>query len=261
MQNRVLPVVGEIHILQDDVALETLIRHAAVGLDLLPGPLLGAFFALLDLTVPFPTAHECHRALVRLRLLIHQREDTTRTRETHDDRVDLLRDTADLTGELPLHVEERHGDADAEGHTAQAQVRHLQEEQHAAVERQHDIKHVSDIAEDRHQGIRVAVRLLRHREKLVVDLVEIALRRILVVEDLDDLLTVHHLLDEALGLCNRRLLLHEVASGAAADLLHDLRHDDDAADHEDREPHTVVQHERENGDEDDARVQELRDRL
>ena len=160
MQNRVLPVVGEVHVAQDDVALETFVRHAAVSPDLLPGPLLGALLALLDLPVPLMTAHERHRALILLRLLIHQREDTTRTRETHDDRIDLLRDTADLTGELSLHVEERHGNADAEGHTAQAEVRHLQEKQRAAGEGQHNIEHVSDISEDWHQGIRVAVRLL-----------------------------------------------------------------------------------------------------
>ena len=68
-------------------------------------------------------------------------------------------------------------------------------------------------------GIRtlpVDVGLLGGVEELLVVLDELVLGVLLVVEDLDDLLAVHHLFDEALFVSESRLLrLHEAARQAA----------------------------------------------
>ena len=73
-----------------------------------------------------------------------------------------------------------------------------------------------------------------------------------MAEDLDDLLAVHHLLHEALGLGDGHLLLQEVAGGMAADVAGGEEHDDDAAGHHQGQPDAVIHHDAENAEQRDA---------
>ena len=68
-----------------------------------------------------------------------------------------------------------------------------------------------------------------------------------MVEDLDDLLPAHDLLDEALLGGERVLLGDHVPRGRAAQPAGDLDHDGDHDDDEDRQPQAVVEHHGEHG--------------
>ncbi|MPM45441.1 hypothetical protein SDC9_92128 [bioreactor metagenome] len=76
----------------------------------------------------------------------------------------------------------------------------------------------------------------------VVDRVEARLGLRLVAEHLNDLLTVHHFLDEALRLTERALLANEELGGVSADLLDHEQHERDSAEHDERHPDAVVEH-------------------
>lgn len=75
-------------------------------------------------------------------------------------------------------------------------------------------------------------------------------------EDLDDLLTRHHLLNEALGGGDRLLLADEVFRAAAADLLRDRDHGDDAEHEHQRQPKAEVEHDGEHHEHDRAGLNE-----
>ena len=77
---------------------------------------------------------------------------------------------------------------------------------------------------------------------MVVDAVEVALCLLFMAEDLDDLLAVHHLLDEALRLTDGALLFEEVSARTAADDFGDEGHRDDAHNDDERQIQAVIEH-------------------
>ena len=105
-----------------------------------------------------------------------------------------------------------------------------------------DVEQVPHVAQRWHEDVAVAVRLLRVREELLVVLQEVAFGGLLVVEDLDDLLPVHHLLDEALLGGQGRLLADHVPCRGPAQSPRERHHD--PGDHNDQggEPHRVAEH-------------------
>ena len=140
-------------------------------------------------------------------------------------------------------------------------VRRLFQDHDAADDRDDHVHDVADVAQGRHQHVAVDVRLLRGIKELLVVLDELVLGVLLVVEDLDDLLAVHHLFDEALFVRESRLLrLHEAAREAtelARPEGHAGAHDED----DEEEPHRVVEHRGDEHDDGQARLDECRDRL
>ena len=82
-----------------------------------------------------------------------------------------------------------------------------------------------------------------------------------MAEYLDDLLTCHHFFNKALHLAERMLLTDEVTGGAAANMLCDKRHADDAGDDDQRQPDAVIDHDGKDGDYDNARADKLREAL
>ena len=103
--------------------------------------------------------------------------------------------------------------------------------------------------------------MVRVVKELVVDGVKVALRRFLVTEDLDDLLTVHHLFDVALYLAERLLLVEEVLCRPAADIFGRPRHEENTEEHNEHQRHREVQHEQKKSEDCQSRREQLRDEL
>ena len=82
--------------------------------------------------------------------------------------------------------------------------------------------------------------------------VKVAFRCFLMAENLDDLLAVHHLFNITFGLAQRFLLTHEVLGRAAADPSDDEGHAHNAKQHNQRHPDTVIHHDAEDSQDNDA---------
>ena len=101
--------------------------------------------------------------------------------------------------------------------------------------------------------------------EFVVDVVEVADARLLVVEDLDDLLAVHHLLGKALHGAGGFLLLHKVLGAAAAHDLGHKEHGDNSESQHQCQPDAEIEHDGKYDQHDRARLDQgrqcLRDEL
>ena len=75
-----------------------------------------------------------------------------------------------------------------------------------------DIAEVAELRVDRGENIREPVRLVSAVEQTVIEFVELFYGFILVVEDLDDFLTCHHLLNIAVDCTDVPLLLYKEAA-------------------------------------------------
>ena len=235
--------IGEVHPVEPHVAGQGGVGDGAVVVGMLPGPHVGPLLALGEVAVgALLGVDQGDVALIRLRLLVDEIEDPLGAGQTHDHGVDLVGHLADVAGELLGHVEEGHHDADAEGQTREADVGGAGEQQGAAHQGHDDVEHVADVVEDGHESIGVAVGPAGVFKEVVVDLVEVGHGLLLVAEDLDDLLAVHHLLHEALRAAQGLLLANEVPGGAAAHLPHHQDHHKGAQQHHQGHPQAVVEH-------------------
>ena len=88
-------------------------------------------------------------------------------------------------------------------------------------------------------------------------MIELLTALVLVVEDLDDLLTVHHLLDIAFGSAESLLLADEVLGRAASYVLGHDHHDDHAGKEHERHPDAVVEHHADTADDDQQGLDNL----
>ena len=118
MQNRFFGHISEIHIEHAHVAAKRRIGHGAVRrVRMLPSPHAGAFGGFPDIAVFIISGiDERDVTLVRLRYLVHQREDSRCARHRHRNRIDMLGGLVDVHGELACHIDERHHDRNAERH-------------------------------------------------------------------------------------------------------------------------------------------------
>ena len=193
---------------------------------MLPCPLSCALVGLCDISVLVNlTIYESNVSVISLGLLVHKSKYSLCSRKSHNDRVYLLRKLVYVSCKLLCHVEEGNDYIDCKSEsehasccekTAEAEVAHSACDKQTANGCTNNVEHVADIHYDRSEAVGKCVCLKSVLEKLVVDLIEILLDLILVAEYLDDLLTVHHFLNEALGLTDGFLLTDKVLRRAAA---------------------------------------------
>ena len=228
----------------------------------LPCPDIGFLCAFLQSAVCFfLRIDQRDVSVVGFRLFIQQCENTVRAGETHNHHVDLVGNLADGTCKLLGHVQEGNHDADAECQAGNADIGSSCQQQ-AAADQSHDyVNDVSDVAEQRHQNVGISVCLFGILKQFIIYLIKISLGAFLMAENLDDLLTVHHLLYKAFRAGDGNLLLKEVAGGMSADVPGDKGHDHHAADNYQREPEAVIQHDAENADQGDCGNHQLRETL
>ena len=118
MKHRMISVIGEVNVLKDHISLKLSVLSSTVILNTLPCPGLCTLGRLCYLTIHFLCMNQCNSSIILFRDFIHKGEDTVDSRETHDNSIDLLGNTAYLAGKLLFHVKERNGNAYAESHTA-----------------------------------------------------------------------------------------------------------------------------------------------
>ena len=111
-----------------------------------------------------------------------------------------------------------------------------------AHKRRRNVEDVTDIAHNRHENIRKAVSGGGVGTKLTVQRVEILDGLVLVTEDLNNLLSVHHLLNKALDLTKRLLLTDKEPCTVTAHHLCRQEHKEDADHNDHGHPYTVIQH-------------------
>ena len=266
VQDELFGHIAEVHVHKPDVAFEFGVSDGAVRLmRMSPRPFARAFPALGDVAVFVDVGvDEFDISVVRLRLVVEELEDTSRTRDSHDDGVNLHRHLPYVERELSAHIEEgdyrTHCD-DFRRNPRQGKVVHAAEHQRAAHYGDRHEHDVPDIHNGGHKDVAVAVRLVRIVIEFVVDLGEIALGRFLVAEHLYDLLSVYHFLDEAFRLADGILLTDEELRASAADGLGDEQHYHDAEQHDEREIDAGNEHRDKQRDDADQREQTLRHAL
>ncbi len=193
-------------------------------------------------------------ALILLRLLILQPKDTVRAGKRHDDGVHLHRDLVDRHREAPVEGQERGERADRESDVC------IQRQNTA-----HDgAQHIADIAElciDRTQDVGIRVCLIGRLVQLLIERIEFCDRFLLMIEDLDDLLPGHRLLDEAVQLSELLLLRDKIPSGHLRREHGAHHHHHYHGDRQYRQRNRQNQHLDQNGHHRDGAVDELRDRL
>ena len=87
---------------------------------MLPCPNSRLFVAFGEDAVDFLCIYECNIALVLLGFLVHNVKDSLGSRDTHYNRVHLMRNLIDISRKLLGHVEEGDNDADADSESRNA---------------------------------------------------------------------------------------------------------------------------------------------
>ena len=119
MQDGLALLVAEVDIGQPDVALQFGICYRTIfTVRVLPRPSVGALVCLGYASVRrYLRVDEGDVTVVRLRLFVHESEDSLCARHTHDYSVYLLGELVDVSGELLCHIEERNENAYPERHS------------------------------------------------------------------------------------------------------------------------------------------------
>ena len=255
MKHDLIRVVAEIHAVEDNGAFQRNVVHAAVCLmGVFPCPVAAAFFGLGELAVLGLGVDQGNVTLVGLHGGVHQSENTVSAGQSHNDSVELL-----------AHLVDRHVKALIEGQEAgqstQGKAAHAVQGQNTADDSADHIAYISQLGVDRAQDVGESVRIVRAVAEIVVELLEFLDVLFLVTEDFDNLLAIHHLLDEAVGLTQSFLLLHKEVSGKSGYLLGDGHHNRYRDESRDRQRNIQDQHADKNAYNHDGAVQHLRNTL
>ena len=253
VEDGLLRHVAEHHVLEAHVAPEGHQRSVRP----LPGPAVAAVPRLGEGTVrAAANVHQGDPALVHLRGRLHDLEDPLRTGDGSQDVVHLLAHLADglahLAGVLEVHQQgpqvKAHGDGEQRPYAAGEGV-----------------VDVADVPHGGHHRSREGLGVGGAMPVALVALPETGLGLGLVVEHLDDLLALDHLLDIAVHLAQVPLLGHEVPAGALAHGHDDQEHHPQGEHRHQKQNRAEVQHHRHHahkrqhtGDQgDDAVLQDL----
>ena len=260
VQDHLLRVVAEVHSVEGYRAFELSVGHGAVGLmRMLPGPDVGVLICFGDCAVFCNLSPDkFHVAVVLFGFLVHHLEDALCSGAGHDYAGELLADLRNRHGEALVQRHEGHQRAQSQAEEA---VRADMQGDDCAHDGNQNIADVSEVSVDRHDDVHNRVGILGAFAKLVVELLEFLGALVLVAEDLDDLLALHHLLDVAVDGSEVPLPFNEVLAGDRAELGSHLDADEDHEHGKDRERHVEDQHAHEGGDQSDRGAEKLRDAL
>ena len=196
--------------------------------------------------------NESYITFISLRLLIQKIEDSLSACTCHYDGVHLHRKLVDIAHELLAHVKERNKERNVKYHAGNRYVRRMKCDHDTAADSKENVNDITDIVDDRCKDISVCISLCAVFNETVINLVEFRGNLRLVIEYLNDLLSVHDLLNEAFGSRNCSLLSDEVLSRATADFARNKHHDDDSGDYYQRHPEAVIDHDDEDCENDNT---------
>ncbi len=256
VQDGLLGRVAKVHRVHLERALELGVGDGAVlPVRVTPGPDVGALVAGLNGAVgQLAGVDQLHVAVILLGLLVHEGKDALRAGGGLRHKGDLLGDLRDGLRELAVERDERDDRANAEPTDA------VQGERGARGGHDH-VGEVAHVGVDRHDEVGGQQGAGAALPQPLVGLAEALDGVVLVVEDLDHLLAVHHLLDVAVHRAEVALLLDEVAARELGEMRGHKQHDDhEEAGHE-RHGNRQAAHGHEGHHERDGRVDDLGQRL
>ena len=256
VQDDLVVVIAEVHIVEDDAALLLCISDRPLGfVRVLPRPKVRSRrrFCQNAVLILF-RIDQLHIPFVRFRLLIHQVEDTMSSRRCIDDKVDLLADLRDRVGKALIQSDK--GDYRADGNARQSVYA-----QDRSQDRHQRIADPSDISVDRHQKVGVAVRLVRTLSQPFIHLMEVLHRRFFMAEDFDNLLPVQHLFDKSIHSPQIDLLTDIIPSGQLREIGRHKEHDGGRENGDHRQRRVQDDHRDQRRRHGDNRVDNLRDAL
>ena len=255
VQNDFFRVVAKINVFEDNASLQlTVINRSVRLMRMLPCPSSGTLFRLGELSVFFFCIDECYISFVELRLLIHQTEDTVGTGKCHNNRVQLLADLVDRHVEALVESQEA-------CQTAESKAADTVQCKGTADNSADHVAHISKLCVDRSDDVGESVCIVSTLIQVIVDLFEFCNVVLFVTEDLDNLLAVHHFLDETVDSTKGLLLFHEVASGKSGHFFRYGKHDRYHNECCNRQRNVQNQHADKDADNRDRTVDDLRNTL
>ena len=230
---------------------------------MLPRPLSGALRTLGKSSVGILDGVDEHYvAVIGFGLFVEKFEYSSRTRKTHGDHIDLHRSLTYHHCHLTGYTQEVYDNAYAyHVNSLQTHVHGFVQKQQSAEYRQQNVHYVTYIIKYGHQNVAVTVCFGRIVEKLVVEFDEFGFTLFLVIEYLNDLLTVDHFFDIAFRRGEGALLAHHIFGGAAAHHFDDIEHHANDQYNEKRHPQAVVYHHHEDRHHTDKTLESLRQAL
>ena len=236
MQHRILRHIAEVHMLHDNVALQLPVGGGAIGLvEMLPGPVAGALRGLTDvpLAINF-SIDQMDIALVLLRLLVHQGEDSLSTGQGHDNGVDLVGNLGDGHVEAPGQYHKCHQIAQGE-HLPLGKYHH-----HATGNGQNGVLDVAQVIVDGAHDVGEFTGGIGVGAELFIQHIEFLLAGVLVVEDFYYPLAVNHFLNIAIHRTQGLLLTDEVFSGLASQIFGGEDNQGDGKQHDNEQQPTGI---------------------
>ena len=227
LQNHPVRRIAKADVVEPHVAVQRLERDVGAAA-VTPGPAARAPGALGQRTVVvFPHADQLHRALVDLRLFLHDREDTLRARQRRQQEVALLGQLVDGQRRL-AHKDQIAGQA--------AEVGPAPHDHEAADHRNDRVVQVTDADDGGNHRGGVALRAGAGLAQLFVAGGKGGHVGLLVVEHLDDLLPGDHLLHVGVQLTEAGLLARIKGAAALCRVVDIPEHGNIANDDQQREP-------------------------
>lgn len=262
VQHGLVGLVGKVHPVEYDAALEAGIGGCAVVVRMFPRPHAGAPVRLAQFAVRIRNVDEGHIAVVRLRRFVHEREDARGAGQRRYDGVELVGDLRHRVGKAAREGQERSDHAERQRTAAhQAEVGHARKRHICAQDGDDHVLRIAQRVHHRHHGVGPPVGVRRSGRPRPVPLAQRRLRLLFVAEHLDHLLPVHHFLHIAVELGQRPLLFHEIGPNPAGDGPHDPQDEADRDDGHQRQIDAHIQHPEKHGGDRKHRGDQLRHRL
>src|SRR5699024_8877374 len=187
--------------------LQFRVGHGTIRLmRMLPCPHTSSLFALDHIAVCIlADIDQCHISFVHFRLFIHHREDPLRAGKRHDNGVKLL-----------CHLHERLGKALCKlkvgSHNTKGDATHSHDGQESSKYRRKYKLQVSNVSDNRSHHVCKGICVCSTVIKFLIQLIKLFFRYALMVENLDDTLSVHPLFHKPGNICDGNLLFQEIFS-------------------------------------------------
>ena len=255
MKDRLLFVVSKVNVIKYNLAHKRHIRRRLIGcVVMLPSPHAGVFFCLYEVAILFLGIDQGYITFICFCFLIHNFEDSACTSHCHDDEVHLLGHLID--GHIEALVKGKEGCESAQGEAA-----YISEGKRATNNCDEHVGDVTDLCIGGHEDIRVSIRLIGCFEDFVIQLIKGFDCFFFMIEDLNNLLAVHHLFDVGIHRTDGLLLLDEVLAGQRSDLAGYHEHKANHEKSQDGKGHIQNKHTNQGHNDRDCRGDHLREGL
>ena len=191
VEDLVLLIVREVYIGKDDISDQFDQFVVAIFPRVFPSPKVGLLISDDHTTIDLFIVDQGDFPFIHFDFFIQEIKDPISPSQSHEDKVQLLRYLGDRPVEGTVELEEGHEATNGEATNA------VQSEDPSDQWSQNE-GDISQVPQDRHQDISIAVGLIRWFKELVIDPLKDFDAFLFVDKGFDYLLTWHHLFDKAI---------------------------------------------------------------